>query len=179
MKVLGVDPGTAATGYGVVTREGKGRGTLLECGVVRTSANSALPVRLREIRDGLAEVMERHRPDMVAVEGVFYGKNVRTTVLLGHARGVILLAAAERDLEVADYSPAEIKNAIVGTGRATKEQVQFMVKKLLRLKEVPSPADAADGVAVALCHLNTGRLRSLSRGGSENLARRMRAGGGA
>lgn len=172
MKVLGVDPGTAATGYGVVVREGGGAGSLVECGVVRTSAQEDLPVRLREIRDGLAEVLERHRPDVVAVEGVFYGKNVRTTVLLGHARGVILLAAAERDLEVTDYSPAEIKNAIVGTGRATKEQVQFMVKKLLRLKAVPRPADAADGVAVALCHLNTGRLRAMASG-------RTHAGGGA
>ncbi|HSH45905.1 MAG TPA: crossover junction endodeoxyribonuclease RuvC [Longimicrobiales bacterium] len=164
MKILGVDPGTAATGYGVVVRDNGGPGTLVECGVVRTTASQDLPVRLREIRDGLAEVMERHAPDLVAVESIFYGRNVRTTVLLGHARGVILLAAAERGLEVADYSPAEIKNAIVGTGRATKEQVQFMVKKLLRLKEVPRPADAADGVAVALCHLNTGRLRDMARG---------------
>lgn len=172
MKVLGVDPGTAATGYGVVVREGGGAGSLLECGVIRTSADVELPVRLKEIRDGLAEVLERHHPDVVAVESVFYGKNVRTTVLLGHARGVILLAAAELDLAVADYSPAEVKNAIVGTGRATKEQVQFMVQKLLRLKEVPRPADAADGVAVALCHLNTGRLKAMAAG-------RARAGGGA
>ena len=164
MKVLGVDPGTAATGYGVVAREGGGAASLVECGVIRTSADRELPVRLREIHEGLGEVLERHAPDVVAVESVFYGKNVRTTVLLGHARGAILLAAAMRELEVADYSPAEIKNAIVGTGRATKEQVQFMVKKLLRLKEVPSPADAADGVAVALCHLNTGRLAALARG---------------
>ena len=164
MKVLGVDPGTAATGYGVVVRKDGGAVSLVECGVIRTSAGEELPIRLREIRDGLAEVMERHRPDVVAVESIFYGKNVRTTVMLGHARGVVLLAAAERGLRVADYSPSEIKNAVVGTGRGTKEQVQFMVKKLLRLKEVPSPADAADGVAVALCHMNTGRLAALEKG---------------
>ena len=164
MKVLGVDPGTAATGYGVVVRKDGGAVSLVECGVIRTSADVELPARLREIHEGLGHVLDRHRPDAVAVESVFYGKNVRTTVILGHARGVILLAAAERGLEVADYSPAEIKNAIVGTGRGTKEQVQFMVKTLLRLKEVPAPADAADGVAVALCHLNTGRLSALARG---------------
>ncbi|HUG41731.1 MAG TPA: crossover junction endodeoxyribonuclease RuvC [Longimicrobiales bacterium] len=164
MKVLGVDPGTAATGYGVVVRKDGGAVSLLECGVIRTSASAELPVRLREIHAGLAEVLERHRPDVVAVESVFYGKNVRTTVLLGHARGVVLLAAAEREVEVADYSPAEIKSAIVGTGRGTKDQIQFMVKKLLRLKEAPTPADAADGVAVALCHVNTGRLAALAKG---------------
>ncbi len=158
MKVLGVDPGTAATGYGVVVREGGGAASLVECGVIRTQPGSPLADRLRDIHEGLDEVLSRHMPDVVAVEGVFFGKNVRTTVLLGHARGVILLAAAQRGLEVAEYAPAEIKNAVVGTGRASKEQVQFMVKKLLRLKEVPSPADAADGVAVALCHMNSARL---------------------
>jgi crossover junction endodeoxyribonuclease RuvC len=163
LKVLGVDPGTAATGYGVVVRRDGGAVSLMECGVIRTSPGEALPVRLREIHQGLCDILDRHRPDVVAVESVFYGKNVRTTVLLGHARGVVLLAAAERAVDVADYSPAEIKNAVVGTGRGTKEQVQFMVKKLLRLKEVPTPADAADGVAVALCHVNTGRIASLAR----------------
>jgi crossover junction endodeoxyribonuclease RuvC len=158
LKVLGVDPGTAATGYGVVVREDGGAASLVECGVIRTRSGEALSRRLGEIHEGLGEVLERHAPDVVAVEGVFYGKNVRTTVLLGHARGVILLTAAQRGLEVAEYSPAEVKNAVVGTGRATKEQVQYMVKKLLRLKAVPAPSDAADGVAVALCHLNAGRL---------------------
>lgn len=162
MKVLGVDPGTAATGYGVVVRGDGGAASLMECGVIRTSAKEPLAHRLREIHDGLGEVLERHAPDVVAVEGVFYGKNVRTTVLLGHARGAILVAAARHELEVAEYSPSEIKNAVVGTGRASKEQVQFMVKKLLRLKEVPTPADAADGVAVALCHLNTSRIDQLA-----------------
>lgn len=158
MKVLGVDPGTAATGYGVVVREGGGAASLVECGVIRTTAGDPLATRLLAISEGLGDVLRRHEPDIVAVESVFYGKNVKTTVLLGHTRGAILLTAAMHDAEVVDYSPAEIKNAMVGTGNATKEQVQFMVKKLLKLKEVPSPNDAADGVAVALCHLNTGRL---------------------
>lgn len=158
MKVLGVDPGTAATGYGVVVREDGGAVSLVECGVIRTRADTPLSERLHEIHDGLSDVLRRHTPDVVAVESLFYGKNVKTTVLLGHTRGAILLTAAMHDAEVVGYSPAEIKNAMVGTGKATKEQVQFMVKKLLRLKEAPSPSDAADGVAVALCHLNAGRL---------------------
>jgi crossover junction endodeoxyribonuclease RuvC len=163
LKVLGIDPGTAATGYGVVVREGGGAVALVECGVVRTTADAPLAQRLREIHEALGQVMDRHEPAVVAVEDIFYGKNVRTTVMLGHTRGAILLAAALRDLPVADYSPAEVKSAIVGTGRATKEQIQFMVKKLLRLKTVPSPSDAADGVAVALCHLNSARLAALTR----------------
>jgi crossover junction endodeoxyribonuclease RuvC len=163
LRVLGVDPGTAATGYGVVVRGDGGAMSLLECGVIRTSADAPLPHRLREIHEALGQVLDRHSPDVVAVEDIFYGKNVRTTVMLGHTRGAVVLAAALRDLPVVDYSPAEVKNAIVGTGRATKEQVQFMVKQLLRLKTVPAPADAADGVAVALCHLSSGRLDELSR----------------
>jgi crossover junction endodeoxyribonuclease RuvC len=155
---MGVDPGVATTGYGVVARAGDGAVTLLECGVVRTQASSPLPVRLRQIHDGLGEVLSRHRVDAVAVEGVFFAKNARTTVMLGHARGAALLAAALRDVPVFEYSPAEIKNAVAGTGRATKEQVQFMVQRLLRLRTAPSPADAADGVAVALCHSSVGVL---------------------
>ncbi len=162
MTVLGVDPGTAATGYGVVIRGDGGAASLAECGVIRTTAGAPLSLRLREIHESLGEVMDRHAPAVVAVEDIFYGKNVRTTVMLGHTRGAVLLAAALRDIEVVDYSPAEVKSAIVGTGRATKDQVQFMVKKLLRLKSVPAPADAADGVAVALCHLNAGRLSDLA-----------------
>lgn len=156
MIVLGIDPGAATTGYGVVARAGDGAVSLLECGVVRTDAATPLPVRLREIHDGLGEVLARHAVDAVAVEGVFYAKNARTTVILGHARGAALLAAALREVPVFEYSPAEVKNAIAGTGRATKEQVQYMVQRLLRLRTPPAPADAADGVAVALCHCTAG-----------------------
>jgi crossover junction endodeoxyribonuclease RuvC len=156
VKVLGVDPGLTTTGYGVVARAGGGALSLLECGVVRTDAREALPARLRAIYEGISEVLERTAPDVVAVEGVFYGRNVRTTVILGHARAAVLLAATLRGLAVAEYSPAEIKSAVAGTGRATKEQVQYMVQKLMRLKAPPRPADAADGVAVAICHANGG-----------------------
>ncbi|CAN5821942.1 crossover junction endodeoxyribonuclease RuvC [soil metagenome] len=158
MIVLGVDPGAATTGYGVVAREGDGAVSLLECGVVRTAASDPLPVRLRQIYEGLGEVLRRHSVDAMAVEGVFYGRNARTTVVLGHARGAVLLAATLRELPVFEYAPAEVKSAVAGTGRATKEQVQFMVQRLLRLRTPPSPADAADGVAVALCHCSVGVL---------------------
>lgn len=152
MIVLGIDPGTAITGYGVVSRTEDGAISLLECGVIRTASRAPLPERLRDIYEGVTELLERHEPDAVAVEGVFFGKNVRTAVVLGHARGAILVAASLRQLDVAEYPPSEVKSAVVGTGRATKEQVQFMVQKLLRLREPPRPDDAADGVAVALCH---------------------------
>jgi|SRR5687768_10516860 len=148
---MGVDPGAAVTGYGVVARSG-GAVSLLECGIVRTDPAMPLPQRLREIYEGITEVLERHKVTSVAVEGVFYAKNARTSIILGHARGAILLAATMKDLQVSEYSPAEIKSAVTGTGRATKEQVQFMVQKLLRLREPPRPSDAADGVAVAMCH---------------------------
>src|SRR5690606_15397886 len=147
-----VDPGTAVTGYGVVTRARDGLLSLTECGVIRTSSRAPLPDRLREIYEGVCELVDRHEPDAVAVEGVFFGKNVRTAVVLGHARGAILVAASMRDLEVAEYPPSEVKSAVVGAGRATKDQVGFMVQRLLRLREPPRPDDAADGVAVALCH---------------------------
>ena len=150
--VLGVDPGTAVTGYGVVARTGDGAVSLLECGVIRTHPRAPLPERLRDIYEGIAEVIARAAPSVLAVESVFYAKNVRTSVVLGHARGVILLAAALRGLAVAEYPPAEVKSAVVGAGAATKDQVGYMVQRLLRLKEPPKPHDAADGVAVALCH---------------------------
>ena len=152
MIVLGVDPGTATTGYGVVARAGDGAVSLVECGIVRTEATSPLPIRLRAIFEGVVEVIERVTPDVVAVESAFYAKNARTALVLGHARGAILLAATLRDLPVAEYAPASVKSAVAGTGRATKEQIQFMVQRLLRLREPPRPADAADAVAIALTH---------------------------
>ncbi|HEY0776332.1 MAG TPA: crossover junction endodeoxyribonuclease RuvC [Gemmatirosa sp.] len=163
MLVLGIDPGTAATGYGVVARDRGGLTRLVECGVVRTRARDPLPARLREVYEGVTELIARHRPDTMAVESVFYAKNVRTTVTLGHARGVILLAGELAGLEVHEFPPAEIKKAVVGTGSATKEQVQFMLTRLLRLKSVPSPSDAADGVAAALTYCMAPALPPVSR----------------
>ncbi|MGH7621536.1 MAG: crossover junction endodeoxyribonuclease RuvC [Gemmatimonadaceae bacterium] len=162
MIVLGIDPGTAATGYGVVQGEPFGSLSLVECGVIRTHARDPLPSRLREIYDDVMALIERHRPDAMSIEDVFYAKNVRTTVVLGHARGVILLAAQQADIAIHEYPPAAIKKAVVGSGGATKEQVQFMVMRLLRLKTAPQPSDAADGTAAALAHIMGGRLASLT-----------------
>jgi crossover junction endodeoxyribonuclease RuvC len=164
--VLGIDPGTANTGYGVVRGGGAAQPVLVECGVIRTRSRDPLPARLREIYEGVGELIERHKPDALSVEDVFYSRNVRTTVVLGHARGVILLAAEQHGLAVNEFAPAEIKKAVVGTGSATKEQVQFMITRLLRLKTVPQPNDAADGVAAALaCLMSVGipRLDSVGR----------------
>ncbi len=148
--VLGIDPGTAVTGYGVIRKDGRNALTLIECGVIRTKPADALPRRLSDIHDGVVELIKRHRPTVLSIEDIFYARNVRTTVVLGHARGVILLAAAQAGMEIHEYPPAEIKKAVAGTGAATKLQVQFMVTRLLRLKSAPQPADAADGVAAAL-----------------------------
>jgi len=157
--VLGVDPGTAATGYGVVDRDGTGGLRLVECGVVRPRAGSPLAKRLETIFEGLTELIARHRPDAVAVESVFVHRNARSALILGHARGVVLLAAAQAGLEVAEYPPATIKKAIVGGGAATKGQIQHMVARILRLRTPPAPSDAADGVAVALTHaVRAGRV---------------------
>lgn len=157
MIVLGIDPGTATTGYGVVRGDAR-TPVLVECGVLRTEASAPLAQRLAEIFDGITELLERHRPDVLAVEQAFHNKNVRTTLVLGHARGVILLAGERAGVAIAEYSPAMIKKSVVGTGSATKEQVQFMTARLLRLKTAPSPADAADGVAAALTCILTPRL---------------------
>jgi crossover junction endodeoxyribonuclease RuvC len=154
--VLGIDPGTAITGYGVVSRRGVGAVSLVECGVIRTSAGTPLAERIREIYLEIDGLIERHQPSAVSVEAVFQGKNVHSALTLGHARGAILLAAALRNLTIAEYAPREIKKAVVGTGSATKDQVAFMVKQQLRLASAPAPADAADGVAAALCHCLVG-----------------------
>ena len=150
MLVLGIDPGTAVTGYGLVRGNGRGPCALVECGVIRTRAKDPLPARLFEIHLGVREIIARFRPDALAVEDIFYAKNVRTTVSLGHARGVVLLAGQEAHLAIHEFAPREVKKAIVGSGGASKEQVQFMVARLLRLKSAPHPADAADAVAAAL-----------------------------
>ena len=161
MLVLGIDPGTANTGYGVVRGDKAGLVSLVECGVIRTRPRDPLPARLGEIYDGVTQLIARHRPDALSVEDVFYSRNVRTTVVLGHARGIILLAGHQAKLDIHEFPPAEIKKAVVGSGAATKEQVQFMLTRLLRLKAVPQPSDAADGVAAALAYLMSAHLPAL------------------
>jgi crossover junction endodeoxyribonuclease RuvC len=156
--VLGVDPGTTVTGYGVVERSAAAPDRLVECGVVRAAASRPLAERLDAIYQGVSDVIARHRPEAVAVESAFVHRNVRSALVLGHARGVVLLAAARAGLPLFEYAPAMVKKTVTGGGSATKLQVQRMLARLLRLAEAPRPADAADGVAVALTHcMRSGR----------------------
>ena len=144
-------------GFGVI--ESGPPATLIECGVVRTRATQPLQLRLAAIHEGVTELVSRHRPDAIAVEGIFYGKNVRSAIVLSHARGVILLAAAQAGIPTHEYSPAQVKKSVVGRGAALKAQVGYAVAQLLRLRTAPKPADAADAVAIALTHLMVGTLR--------------------
>jgi crossover junction endodeoxyribonuclease RuvC len=159
--VLGIDPGTAATGYGLVERNGSHL-RLVEFGVVETLAGGSAGERLVAIHAGVAELIERHRPALVGVERIFFSRNVQTAFSVGQARGVVLLAAAQSGLPIFEYTPNEVKIAVTGYGRATKEQVQRMVQTVLRLVEVPTPDDAADALAVAICLAHSYREVSLA-----------------
>ncbi|MGH7537242.1 MAG: crossover junction endodeoxyribonuclease RuvC [Gemmatimonadales bacterium] len=155
MRVLGIDPGTSVTGYGIV-EYGNGTprfGRLVECGVIRLVKRSPLSRRLAELHDEITHLIVRHQPTALALENAYYHKNVRTTLVLGHARGVVLLAAEQNRLAIAEYPPATVRKAVVGVGGAPKAQVAAMVARLLHLKHAPRPADAADGVAVALAYI--------------------------
>ena len=160
MLVLGIDPGTAITGYGLV-REGDDGSTLVDYGVITTPAGQPLPERLQAIYRGLAEVIGEHQPDVAAVEELFFSRNVRTAMSVGHARGVVLLALADAGLPIHEYKPLEVKQALTGYGGADKHQVQEMVRMLLDLDRAPHPDDAADAVAVAVCYIHTARMASL------------------
>ena len=156
MRVLGIDPGAGVIGYGLVD-DSRGTFRLVECGVIRMNARQPLPARLKTISEGIAELLNQHHPDVLAIEGIFYSKYARTTMVLGHARGVILLSAEIAGVPIAEYPPAVVKKTVVGRGAAMKAQVGYMCAQLLRLKTPPQPADAADGVALALTHLLTQR----------------------
>ena len=153
MKIFGIDPGSARTGYGCLQTDGS-RHRIIVAGVISAPAAATFPEKLLEIHRRLAALIEESRPDCVAIESLFHANNVRSALKLGHARGVAVLAAVEAGLPVVEYTPAEIKRAVVGYGRAEKHQVQQMMKLLLGLSEAPSPHDAADALAVALCHVH-------------------------
>lgn len=159
MRVLGIDCGTEYTGYGVVDLLSDSRNSdrlvCIVCGAIKVSPRDSMPMRLSRISNGLQELISQHRPDRVALEDVFYAINVKSALKLGQVRGVAMLAAASAGLEVAEYSPLSIKSAVVGYGRAEKHQVQQMVMRLLNLDQIPEPADAADALAIAICHLHT------------------------
>ena len=152
MRILGVDPGTLVTGYGVIDIQGK-NSRLVACGIIKTGTKMSMPLRLRTIHVGLMEVIEQTMPDEFAIESAFYSKNVQSTLKLGHARGVSILAAALREIPTSEYAPREVKQAVVGNGNASKEQVAYMARALLNLSESEKiPLDATDALAVALCH---------------------------
>ena len=172
-RVLGVDPGSEATGYGVIESEGQ-RYELIEYAAIRASSRLSPARRLLVISQKLEEVIERLRPDVCAVEETFYGVNVKSALKLGHVRGLVLVAAARAGLEVFEYSPLEIKSALVGYGRAEKQQVQEMVRRLLSLSALPEPLDASDALACAICHANTHSTRSRREQAAQSLISRTR-----
>lgn len=153
VKVLGIDPGLANTGYGVVQRR-SGRLAALDGGVVETPSDMPVERRLVRIHQRITDLIVEHEPDMVALEALYFGQNVRTAFAVGQARGVIVLAAGQRGLATVDYTPQQVKSAVCGSGRADKDQVQRMVQALLSLAELPRPDHAADALAVAICHAN-------------------------
>lgn len=157
MIVLGFDPGTATTGYGVVEETG-GKLAMRAAGVIRTSANTPAPTRLKIIYEEVNGLIELHSPGFIATERLFFNKNETTALSVGRTIGVILLAAAEREIPWQEYTPLQVKLAVTGIGSADKKQVQFMVTRLLALKDIPKPDDAADALAVAICHAHSAKL---------------------
>lgn len=158
--IMGLDPGTAITGYGLICYDGRHLAPI-DYGVITTPAHTPLPTRLRAIYHELVALIARHRPTEAAVEELFFARNVRTAIAVGQARGVVLLALAEADLPIHEYTPLQVKQAVVGYGRGTKAQVQEMVRMLLGLDAIPRPDDAADALAVAICHAHSARLTAL------------------
>jgi crossover junction endodeoxyribonuclease RuvC len=155
MLVIGIDPGTASTGYGLVREHDDGSLTAVDFGVISTPSQVVMPERLLQLYDRLQEIILRHRPQCGAVEKLFFQRNVRTAISVGQARGVALLALARAKVPLGEYTPLEIKQAVVGYGGADKVQVQEMVKAILGLEQLPQPDDAADALAVAICHLHS------------------------
>jgi len=158
--ILGIDPGTASTGYGLV-REQDNELALVGYGVITTAAGQALPLRLQAIYEGLTGLVRRFQPNAAAIEELFFSRNARTALAVGHARGVALLALADAGLPIAEYKPMQVKQAIAGYGGADKQQVQEMVRLLLDLDRVPQPDDAADAIAIAICHIHAARMAGL------------------
>ena len=152
MKVLGIDPGTGRVGWAIVDHD-KGSDSLVECGCFETKANTELPVRLEKIYAFLQELIDKHNPDAFVAETLFFSTNAKTAFDVGAARGVILLCGQQAHLPISQYTPLQIKSSLTGYGAADKKQIQFMVTKILKLKEVPKPDDAADAVAIALTHI--------------------------
>ena len=160
MRIIGIDPGTGILGFGIIETEGFGNGLkFVEAGVIRTPANAPDDARLAEIYDGLDEIITEHRPEIMAVEKLFFAQNVTTAMSVAQARGVVLLNANKHNLTIFEYTPLQIKQALTGYGRAEKRQVQEMVKAMLKLQTLPKPDDCADALAAAICHSMTSPLK--------------------
>ncbi|MDW7740423.1 MAG: crossover junction endodeoxyribonuclease RuvC [Bacillota bacterium] len=166
MRIIGIDPGIAITGYGIIEERGSDY-YCLESGCIRTSKDLESSMRLQSIFDQICALVDHHRPVALAIEKIFFSKNVRTAFQVGEARGVIILAAARCSLAVYEYTPLQVKQAVAGYGKAEKNQVQRMVQMLLRLKKIPAVDDEADAMAVALCHLQSHRWREAVKGGNQ------------
>ena len=151
MVILGLDPGTATTGYGVIRVLGN-RFQMLEYGIISTPAKTPMEKRLEMIYDNLQELLQKWQPDQAAVEELFFNQNITTAITVGQARGVLLLCCAQNNVPLAEYTPLQVKQALVGYGRADKKQIQQMVKMFLNLADIPKPDDAADALAIAICH---------------------------
>ncbi len=164
MLVLGIDPGTATTGYGLVREHDDGTLQAIAFGVITTPARTPMADRLRQLYHDVSALIAEHQPDAAAIETLYFGKNVTTAITVAQGRGVILLALAEANLPIREYKPAEIKQAIAGYGNADKIQVQEMIRQLLDLDEIPRPDDAADGLGVAITDLNASRFDRLASG---------------
>lgn len=160
MRTLGIDPGTATTGFGVVD-ETDNKLTLVDYGCIKTSPKNGMPDRLKLISSELKKVINKFKPEIIAVEQLFFAANSKTAIKVGEARGVILLTAAQAGVKVSEYTPLQVKQALTGYGKADKKQIQYMVKNLLKCMETPKPDDAADALAIAICHINSRRLKEL------------------
>jgi crossover junction endodeoxyribonuclease RuvC len=161
MLVLGIDPGTAITGYGLIREQDQGP-VLVAYGTIQTPAGAPMPLRLARLYEELTKLIALHRPETGAVEKLFFQRNVSTAMTVGQARGVALLALAQAGLSVGEYNPKDVKQAVAGYGGADKHQMQGMVRAILNLPEIPRPDDAADALAVAICHLHSARLTALT-----------------
>lgn len=154
MRILGIDPGIAIVGFGFIDKKGS-RLTPVQYGSIQTEAHTDPALRLRQIYDTLGHLIDTYQPDEIAIEKLFFNRNVTTALTVGQARGVIMLAAVQKHLEIGEYTPLQVKQAIVGYGKAEKKQVQEMVRMFLRLREIPKPDDVADALAVAICHAHS------------------------
>ncbi|BAI62372.1 crossover junction endodeoxyribonuclease RuvC [Methanocella paludicola SANAE] len=154
MRILGIDPGIALTGFGIVEKEGV-RIKAGRYGHISTESGTPVPDRLKILYDDMVNIVQEYRPEVMVVEELFFNKNAKTAIIAAQARGVIILSAVNNGVKVEEYTPLQVKQAVIGYGRASKQQVQFMVKELLRLKEIPKPDDTADALAIAICHANS------------------------